>query len=99
MYILRVVDRSVTLRKEPWRESFEKYRKKVENFVIFDDFSAIQVGAGRGAVQRYGHIYFLDRSRCPLSEFERIWRGLGDSGGYGVKVQLQTKGRVPARGL
>ena len=98
MDILRVVDRSVTLREEPWRESFEKYRKSCD-FRDFDDFSPIQVGAGRGGVQRYEHIYFLDRSRCPLSEFERIWRGLGDSGSYGLKVQLQTKGRVPARGL
>ena len=98
MDILRIVDRSVTLREEPWRESFEKYRKSCD-FRDFDDFSLIQVGAGRGGVQRYEHIYFLDRSRCPLSEFERIWRGLGDSGGYGVKVQLQTRGRVPARGL
>ena len=57
------------------------------------------MGAGRDAVQRYQHIYFLDRSRCPLSDFERIWRGLGDSGVDGLKVQLQTKGRVPARGL
>ena len=53
------------------------------------------MGAGRGAVWRYEHIYFLDRSRCPLSDFERIWRGLGDSGSYGLKVQLQTKGRLP----
>ena len=49
MDILRVVDRSVTLREEPWRESFEKYRKNCD-FRDFDDFSPILVGAGRGAV-------------------------------------------------
>ena len=98
MDILRIVDRSVTLREEPWRESFEKYRKSCD-FRDFDDFSPIQVGAGRGGVQRYEHIYFLDRSRCPLSEFERIWRGLGDSGGYGVKVQLQAQGACASPGL
>ena len=67
--------------------------------MIFDDFSQILVGAGRGAVQRYEHIYFLDRSRCPLSDFERIWRGLGDSGVNCLKVQLQTKGHVPGASL
>ena len=50
MYILRVVDRSVTLWEEPWRERFEKNIENVEIFVIFDDFSPILVGAGRGAV-------------------------------------------------
>ena len=29
------------------------------------------------------------------SIFKKIWRGLGDSGSYGLKVQLQTKGRLP----
>ena len=89
MDILRVADRSVTLLEEPRCKSFEKHRKSCD-FRDFDDFSLIQVGAGRGGVQRYEHIYFLDRSRCSLSEFERIWRGLGDSGSYGLKVQLQS---------
>ena len=64
--------------------------------MIFEHFSAIQVGAGRGAVPRYQHIYFLDRSRRKISDFEIIWRGLGDSGFQDQKVQLQAqlKGRV-----
>ena len=59
---------------------------------IYFAFSPILVGTGRGAVQRYEHIYFLDRSRCPVSDFSKIWRGLGDSGVKGLKVQLQTQG-------
>ena len=63
--------------------------------MIFEHFSAIQLGAGRGAVPRYQHIYFLDRSRRKMSDFEIIWRGLGDSGVQDQKVQLQAKGCVP----
>ena len=72
-----------------------KVSKGIESiaiFVIFDHFSPIQVGAGRGAVPRYQHIYFLDRSRRKMSDFEIIWRGLGDSGVQDQKVQLQAQG-------
>ena len=44
MDILRVADRSVTLLEEPWRKSFEKYRKCCD----FDDFWAFFTNSAGG---------------------------------------------------
>ena len=59
---------------------------------MFDDFSVILLEVGRGAVPGYEHIYFLDRSRCLLSDFSKIWLGLGDKWLDGLKIQLQAQG-------
>ena len=88
MKILQVVDRSVALREEPWREKFEKYAK-CRDFRDFDDFSRIRPGPSRGSVKRYGHIYFLDRSRCPMSKFSKTFVGLKGPGCKNSKIQLQ----------
>ena len=48
MNILRVMDRSVTMREEPWLENFEKYRKNCDFgdfIIIFHQFSWGSVGA------------------------------------------------------
>ena len=59
---------------------------------MFDDFSVILQEVGRGAIPRYEHIYFLDRSRCVLSDFEKIRVGLGGWGSKTSKVQSQAQG-------
>ena len=59
-------------------------------FVIFDDFWQILDGELRGSVKRYGHIYFLDRSRCDLFESSRIWLGLKGFGSANWEIRLRT---------
>ena len=46
MNILRVVDRSVTLREEPWRESFEKISKKLRFSWFFTNSGGGRSGCG-----------------------------------------------------
>ena len=57
-----------------------KSMRNVVIFMIFDDFSQNLIGPGRGSVKRYGHIYFLDRSRCPMSKFFKTFVGLKGAG-------------------
>ena len=56
-------------------------------FVIFDEFSKL---LHRGSVKRYEHIYFLDRSRCDLLKFSRIWLGLKGFGDDHSEIRLRT---------
>ena len=75
-----------------------KASKNLQNvmiFMIFDDFSQKLIVPGRGSVKRYGHIYFLDRSRCDLFESSRISYGLGTFWlkNWKLRLQARPKGR------
>ena len=60
-------------------------------FTSFDQLVAISLAPGRGSSKRYGHIYFLDRSRCLLSIFSKISGGPGDAGPKLLELRLQTR--------
>ena len=66
-----------------------KSMQNVMNFMIFDDFSQNLIVPGRGCEKTYGHIYFLDRSRCPMSKFSKTCVGLKGPGCKKSKIQLQ----------
>ena len=70
--------------------------RKAVVFVIFDDFSPILVAPGRGAVERYEHIYFLDRSRCLISDFSNISEGPGAEWSVVNATMLQAEGGRPS---
>ena len=72
MYILCVVDRSVTLWEEPWRERFEKYRKSWN----FRDFWWFFTNSGRGrsgcGLQIWTYILFGSISMSETQNFKNI---------------------------
>ena len=82
MDILRVVDRSVTLWEEPWRERFEKYWKSWN----FRDFwwSLTNSGGGRSGCGLEIWTYILFGSISTRSI--QILKNLGWSGGRLVKI-------------